>query len=123
MYPALAMPVLTMASAISRIILSLTWLRNLFQLFQHMGGVLAMPLYFTGSGICRETGAGRGGSGLGASVETRVNSTTWGCPPRPPAGGPAGAGAAPGVGPRPAPPRPAGTGSLSFIVPPSTVPV
>src|ERR1035438_1787187 len=81
------MPVLTMASDISRTILSLTWLWNLFQLFQPMGGVLDMPLYLTAVvGMGRETGAGRGGSALGASVETRANSMTRGCPPRPPPG-------------------------------------
>src|ERR1035441_6286457 len=81
------MPVLTMASAISRTILSLTWLRNLFQLFQPMGGVLAMPLYLTVVvGMGRDTGAGRGGRALGTSVETRANSMTWGWPPGPPPG-------------------------------------
>src|ERR1044071_6636111 len=85
-YPAFAIPLDTIASAISRIILSLTWLRNLFQLFQPIGGVLACPLYFTGSGMGSDTCAGRGGSGLGASLETRVNSSTCGWPPRPPAG-------------------------------------
>ena len=99
------MPLLTMASAISRTILSLTWLRNLFQLFQPIGGVLARPFDFTGSGIGSETGAGRGGSGLGVSVETRLNSTTCGWPPRPPreaAGG--GALRERDLGPGPAPP-------------------
>src|ERR1017187_415748 len=95
------MPVLTMASAISRTILSLTWLWNLFQLFQPMGGVLEMPLYLTAVvGMGRETGAGRGGSALGASVETRANSMTRGCPPRPPPGPRPAAGGAPAVADR-----------------------
>src|SRR5260370_20239670 len=109
------MPLLTMASAISRTILSLTWLRNLFQLFQPMGGALAWPLYLTAVvGMGRDTGAGRGGSGLGTSVETRANSTTWGWPPRPPPGPPG--------PPRPGP-RPCGAGTVRFILPPSTIAV
>src|SRR5579872_4956875 len=94
------MPLLTMPSAISRTILSLTWLRNLFQLFQPMGGVLARPLERTGSGLGRVTGAGRGGSGAGGSLDTRASSRTWG------AGGALGGAfcAAPAAGARP--PRP-----------------
>ena len=67
MYPAFAIPDFTIASAISRIILSLTWFRNLFQLFHPMGGVLASPLDLTFSGIGSETGAGAGGSGAGGT--------------------------------------------------------
>src|SRR5450755_704250 len=92
------MPLLTMASAISRTILSLTWLRNLFQLFQPMGGVLAWPLDLTAvAGMGRDTSAGRGGRAEGTSVEMRANSMTWGWPPRPPPGPPG-----PPAGPRPA---------------------
>src|SRR5260370_18976212 len=97
------MPLFTIASAISRTILSLTWLRNLFQLFQPIGGVRASPLARTGSGIASETGAGRAGKGAGASFETRDSSTTWG------AGGALG-GAFCFAAPRPPP----GAGSLHF---------
>src|SRR4051812_15773328 len=116
------MPLVTIASAISRTILSLTSLRKRFQLFHPMGGVFASPFDFTGEGIERETGAGRGGRGSGTAVETRDNSKTsggrFGGPPGPgprpevPAGGapPATCGApAGGVPPRavpPGPPRP-----------------
>src|ERR1041384_222408 len=104
------MPDVTMASAISRTILSLTWLRNLFQLFQPIGGVLARPLDFTAAaGAGRVTGAGRGGRGAGGSVDTRESSSTTG------AGGAFFCAAAP--------PRPPNAGSVSFILVPSTVPV
>src|SRR5579885_1318045 len=128
------MPEETMASAISRTILSLTWLRNLFQLFQPMGGVLARPLLFTAAGKGRETGGALGGRGLGTSVETRASSTTWGAPrpgppgPRPgaaPGGGWPGAppGPAPGGGPpRPGPRPPPNRGTVSFSFSPSRVP-
>ena len=42
-YPAACMPVSTMASAISRMVLSLICVWNLFQLFHPIGGVLASP--------------------------------------------------------------------------------
>src|ERR1051326_4014720 len=91
------MPLVTMAPAISRTILSLTWLRNLFQLFQPMGGVRASPFDFTASvGAGSVTGAGRGGSGAGDSVDTRASSSTCG------AGGAFFAASPPG----PLPPRP-----------------
>src|SRR5215471_5923414 len=102
------MPLVTMASAISRTILSLTWLRNLFQLFQPIGGVLPKPLDFTAAvGAASVTGAGRGGSGAGDSVDTRDSSSTVG-------GGGAFFCAAPG-----APPRPPNAGSVIFIFVPS----
>src|SRR5258707_15441695 len=103
-----------MASAISRTILSLTWLRNLFQLFHPIGGVLANPFDFTGSGFGSDTAGGRGGRGPGASLVTRSSSNTCG------AGGAffgaSGAGPRPGPGPRPAP----NAGLVSFILPPSS---
>src|SRR5215472_3864488 len=99
------MPLVTIASAISRTILSLTWLRNLFQLFHPIGGVFARPFDFTACGTGNDTGAGRGGSGAGGSLETRASSSTVG------AGGAFFGAAAPGAGPRP-PPK---TGSVSFI--------
>src|SRR4051812_33853995 len=40
-YPASRIPLVTMASAVSRISCSLTWQANRFQLFQPMGGVFA----------------------------------------------------------------------------------
>src|SRR6187549_850181 len=46
MYPASFMPLVTMASAVSRIICSLTLHANLFQLFQPICGVLARPSNF-----------------------------------------------------------------------------
>src|SRR5262245_55675784 len=101
-----------MASAISRTILSLTWLRNLFQLFQPIGGVLASPLAFTGAGIASLTGGAGGGKGSGGAADARVSSITWGWPPRPPPGGrlprggPPAPGGPPGPGPRPGPPGP-----------------
>ena len=78
MYPASRIPVLTIASAISRTIASVTCPWNLFQLFQPIGGVLARPFDFTGSGIGSLTIAGRAGSGSGFSVETRDSSNTCG---------------------------------------------
>src|SRR5262245_19485872 len=108
MYPAAFIPLETIASAISRTILSLTWLRNLFQLFQPMGGVLPRPLDFTAVlGAGSVTAAVRGGRAAGGSFDTRASSSTVG------AGG-AFLAAVPG-----APPRPAGTGSVSFIFSPS----
>src|SRR5215475_12213501 len=110
------MPELTMASAISRTILSLTWLRNLFQLFQPMGGVCASPLLGTVAGIGNDTSAGCGGNGPGAVEETCASSTTCG------AGGVAGPRPGcpvPRPGPRP-PRRPPNPGSVSFNVLPST---
>src|ERR1039457_3971263 len=99
MYPASRMPDLTIPSAISRTIWSLTRLLKLFQLFQPIGGVLARPLDFTGAGIVKETGAGLGGRGFGTSVETRASWKTGG-------GRAARPGAAPGPGPGVAAPAP-----------------
>ena len=68
------MPFFTMASAISRTTLSVTLPWNLFQLFQPMGGASASPLDLTGGGTGNETFGGVGGSALGRSADTRVNS-------------------------------------------------
>src|ERR1017187_931868 len=59
-YPALAMPLDTMASAIPRTVASSNTSWNLFQLFQPMGGVRARPL----SGTSRKSG-GRDAGGVG----------------------------------------------------------
>src|SRR5690242_12534941 len=119
------MPDLTIASAISRTITSLTWLRNLFQLFQPIGGVLARPFDFTVSvgigSFSRGPRVGRGGK----VFDSRANSMICG-PPRPPpgppgpnpvggppAGGPpvpGAPGAPPGPGPRPGPRPPPNAG-------------
>src|SRR3954453_13144960 len=118
MYPASRMPDFTIASAISRIIGSLTWLRNLFQLFQPIGGVLASPLDLSVSvGIATLVNGPRGARGSGFTVDSRASSTT--CGPRPP---PAVGPPAPGPGPRPGP-RPPNAGIVSFIRPFSMVPV
>src|ERR1035437_9617753 len=64
MYPALLMPLDTIASAIARTEASSTFPANLFQLFQPMGGVLASPL----SGRSARAGNGSGAGGIVASL-------------------------------------------------------
>src|ERR1700722_4072232 len=73
-YPASFMPFDAIASAIPRTALSSTLRWNLFQLFHPMGGVLANPLYLTGSkSLEREIfGAGI----VGRSVDTRLAVNT-----------------------------------------------
>src|SRR4051794_5364560 len=122
MYPASRMPDFTIASAISRIIGSLTWFRNLFQLFQPIGGVLASPFDLSVSvGIATFVNGPRGARGSGLALDSRAGSTTCGAR-RPPGGGPPAPGAPPGPGPRPGP-RPPKAGTVSFIRPFSIVPV
>src|ERR1035438_4444439 len=78
------MPLLAMASAISRTFLSSTRPANLFQLFQPIGGVSARPLGGSGftaaSGLC----VGNRSAGIAAAAETFLYTGGVPRPPRPP---------------------------------------
>ena len=71
-YPASRMPVVTIASAMPLIRLSLTSHPNLFQLFHPMGGVSASPL-FTG---CAGTGPGAAMVAAELATTTAESSVT-----------------------------------------------
>src|SRR5438552_2831615 len=106
MYPASFMPLDTMASAISRTLLSSTRDANLFQEFQPMGGVLAKPLGF--NAVTGGRGLWVGMNSAGIFMSAAIFFSTGGVklprPPGPPGPRPAAAPAAPGGAPAGGPP-------------------